>query len=115
MLNQWTTRGSGDGGEMGGGIFRQFTHAGAGNRREQLVAQRLIRKERRRGSAALPKMTAPRSRAIQSYMNNVEWQYPDLAAPFVDTITDQNQREQHHSKTSRATGCARTRPERPNG
>jgi hypothetical protein len=31
-------------------------------------------------------------RAIQSFVNQISWQFPDIAAPFADKISDLNQR-----------------------
>jgi len=39
----------------------------------------------------LPDDSAKQS-AMQSYVNSTSWQYPDLAAQFATTITDDHQR-----------------------
>ena len=41
--------------------------------------------------AALPEDSAKQS-AEQSYVNNLSWQYPDMAAPVALALTDENQR-----------------------
>src|SRR6185295_3922421 len=41
--------------------------------------------------AGLPDDPARQS-AVRNYVNNLSWQYPDIAAPFAETMTDVNQR-----------------------
>jgi putative heme degradation protein len=42
--------------------------------------------------AALPDDAAKQS-AMQNYVSNTQWQYPDLAAQFATALTDEHQRD----------------------